>query len=114
LGEVALMLGDLEMAEQRCTQACTSNPRSAGGFFLRSYVSWKRGTESEAVRLLAETKAALGSEWQPAGSTAEGDVKVSLERQDSLLSRFWESWNGATNPGSVFHPLEQFLNRFAP
>ncbi|MCF7762631.1 MAG: FG-GAP-like repeat-containing protein [Verrucomicrobia bacterium] len=113
LGEVALMLGDLEMAEQRCTQACTSNPRSAGGFFLRSYVSWKRGTESEAVRLLAETKAALGSEWQPAGSTAEGDVKVSLERQDSLLSRFWESWNGATNPGSVFHPLEQFLNRFA-
>ncbi|MHB8520796.1 MAG: FG-GAP-like repeat-containing protein [Limisphaerales bacterium] len=111
LGEVALLRHDPALAEQRLTAACRTNPRAAGGFFLRAYLAWKRGEGDQARALLAETRQALGKEWVPKGATAEGDVKQKWHVESTPLSPFWEHWDGAPDPGKAFAALDARLAR---
>ncbi|MEJ2086487.1 MAG: FG-GAP-like repeat-containing protein [Acidobacteriota bacterium] len=38
LGELSLIQGDLELADERLALACRTNPKAVGGFFLRGYI----------------------------------------------------------------------------
>ncbi|MBI4659902.1 MAG: VCBS repeat-containing protein [Verrucomicrobia bacterium] len=111
LGEIALLRGDGAKAEERLRAACRTNHRAVGGLFLRAYVAWKRGEEESAKRLLAEARQVLGKDWQPKGSTAEGDVNAKQHVEGTPLSRFWESWDGMADPVSAFDRLEVFLSQ---
>jgi tetratricopeptide (TPR) repeat protein len=110
LGELALLRGDTQLADTRLATACRTNPKAAGGFFLRGYIAWKRGDTAAAEKLLAETRVALGKDWQPKGATSEGDVKQKQHDEKTPLTRFWENWNGAAESGPSFDALEAFLN----
>ncbi len=109
LGEVALLRGDLPAADDRFARVCRSNPRAVGGFFLRAFVHWRRGDRAGAERLLAAAKVARGEDWKPEGAVAEGDVKFRMHREESPLSRFWESWNGGSEPNTAFKDLDEYL-----
>ena len=109
LGEVALMRGAYDKANRFFSHACMSNPRAVSGFFLRAYISWKQEDHSSASELLVETRNALGVEWQPQGTTAEGDVKSKQHSERSPLSEFWEHWNGESDLSRAFAKLDEFL-----
>jgi tetratricopeptide (TPR) repeat protein len=109
LGEVAMLRGKFDQAEDHLERATTTNPRAVGGFFLRAYMAWKRGDEEAARRLLEAAQAARGPDWKPEGTTAEGDVKGRQYREESPLSRFWESWDGSIDPTSAFAGLDARL-----
>jgi hypothetical protein len=110
LGEIELVRGETDLAEQRLAWATRTNPRAVGGFFLRAYLAWTRG-EAAPARLLLETAVkARGPEWKPEGAAAEGDVRVRMHREGSLLAGYWESWDGGTaNLDRVFAPLAKHL-----
>jgi tetratricopeptide (TPR) repeat protein len=110
LGEVALLRGNTRLADERLTAACRTNPKAVGGFFLRGYLAWKRGDEPGANKFLEDTRAALGPDWQPKGATSEGDVKQKQHVEGTPLARFWEGWNGSTDPTRAFQTLDAFLN----
>jgi Flp pilus assembly protein TadD len=114
LGEVSLMRGDAARACQRLEAACQTNPKAAGGFFLRSYVLWKQGAVPDAERLLAQARAALGPEWKPRGATSEGDVHRVQHTETTPLTGFWQGWNGDTNPAAGFARLDEFLRTIRP
>jgi hypothetical protein len=109
LGEVALLRGDMKLAEERLAAACRTNPKAVGGFFLRAYLAWKRADDARAKKLLEETRAALGKEWQPKGATSEGDVKQKQHVEKTPLTHFWEGWDGSTEPARSFGTLDSFL-----
>ncbi|MDH3524388.1 MAG: FG-GAP-like repeat-containing protein [Acidobacteriota bacterium] len=109
LGEVDLMLGDDAGAEERLEWACRSNPRAVGGFFLRAYISWRRGDGAESVRLLEAAREARGSEWKPEGAAAEGDVKARMHQEESPLARYWQTWDGTPDPDTAFAALHRRL-----
>ncbi|MFQ5350055.1 MAG: FG-GAP-like repeat-containing protein [Thermoanaerobaculia bacterium] len=109
LGEIALLRGDLETAEDHLSRATYTNPRAVGGFFLRGYMAWKRGDRAAADRLLETAQAARGPDWKPEGTTAEGDVEGRQHREQTPLSRFWESWDGTIDAGRVFAELDARL-----
>ncbi|MFQ5670040.1 MAG: FG-GAP-like repeat-containing protein [Acidobacteriota bacterium] len=114
LGEVRLFQGDREGAAQPLEWSCRSNPRSVGGFFLRAFLAWERGDQAQAGSLLGQARQARGPGWKPAGSTAEGDVNRRLHAETSLLSSFWERWDGRTDElGAVFGGLDAYLSRSA-
>jgi hypothetical protein len=109
LGEVALLRGDLKLADERLAAACRTNPKAVGGFFLRGYLAWERGDDAAAKQLLEATRTALGTDWQPHGSTSEGDVKQKQHVEKTPLARHWETWDGAAEPDRAFVPLDRFL-----
>jgi tetratricopeptide (TPR) repeat protein len=109
LGEIDLVRGRLDSAEQRLAWACRTNPRAAGGFFLRGYVAWRRGEPALARGLLEKARQALGEEWTPKGATSEGDVERRLHTDMTPLSRFWEEWDGRPDPDSAFRRLDAHL-----
>jgi tetratricopeptide (TPR) repeat protein len=109
LGEIALLEGEPELAEQRFEWACHTNPKAVGGFFLRGYLAWKQGDESGARRLLERAREARGEDWKPEGTVAEGDVKVKTHREESPLAPYWRAWDGTADPKSAFLPLEAAL-----
>ena len=111
LGEISLMLGDRKRAEERLGAACTTNPRAAGGLFLLGYLHWKRGDELHATELLARTRAALGNDWKPHGSTAEGDVARKAYEDTTPLARFLDGWNGSGRPAEAYADLDRHLRR---
>jgi Tfp pilus assembly protein PilF len=106
LGEIALLRGHHSVAEEKLAAACRSNHKAVGGFFLRGYLAWKRGEEARAVKLLEETRAALGPDWQPQGGTSEGDVQRKQHDEKSPLARYWERWDGRAEPASSYAALE--------
>lgn len=110
LGEVSLLRGDRVKADERLSAACRTNPKAVGGFFLRGYLAWQRGDDAGARKLLEETRAALGKDWQPKGSTSEGDVKQKQHVETTPLARFWENWSGESEPTKSFAKLDSFLN----
>jgi tetratricopeptide (TPR) repeat protein len=110
LGEVSLLRGDFSKADERLSAACRSNPKAVGGFFLRGYLAWKRGEAAQAGKLLQETRVALGPDWQPKGSTSEGDVQRKQHTEKSPLARYWESWNGAEVPATTYAGLDARLH----
>ena len=114
LGEVALLRGDAQLAEERLAAACRTNPKAVGGFFLRGYLAWKRGDDPGAKKLLEDTRAALGPDWQPKGATSEGDVKQKQHVEKTPLTQFWEGWGGEIEPVRSFANLDTFVNAPRP
>jgi tetratricopeptide (TPR) repeat protein len=114
LGEIALMRGDRAMAADRLQAVLRTNPRSVGGLFLLGYTRWKAGHSEAARECLERARAALGPDWKPAGSTAEGDVSRGTARPESTpLSRFWERWDGTPTLPSTYAALDVYLDRGA-
>ncbi|MBI3697780.1 MAG: VCBS repeat-containing protein [Acidobacteria bacterium] len=113
LGEVDLLQGKQAEALQRWEWACRTNPRAAGALFLRGYLAWKRGHGAEARELLVAARKALGDDWKPQGSVAEGDVRQKMYSEETVLSRFWERWNGSPEPAPAFGPLDSYLKRLS-
>jgi enediyne biosynthesis protein E4 len=113
LGEVALLRGDRARARPLFAAVCGANARAVGGWFLQGYLAWSQGDESQAVRLLEQAREALGPEWHPKGTTAEGDVKEKQHVETSPLSGYWEKWDGIIEPARAFAPLHQRLKAFA-
>ncbi|HVS13488.1 MAG TPA: FG-GAP-like repeat-containing protein [Thermoanaerobaculia bacterium] len=110
LGEIHLLLGDLEVAREELEWACRSNPRAVSGFFLRAYLAWSRGDLGESRALLAAALAARGEERLPRGAVAEGDVERRMHREGSPLGEAWQGWNGEIEPlAAVFAPVEEAL-----
>ncbi len=109
LGEIDLMLGNTDSAEQNLTWVCRSNPRAAGGFFLRGYIAWKRGKDGSASDLLRMTHEVLGDDWKPEGSSSEGDVLQRMHTDITPLSRFWETWKGSSDPVTAYALLDVYL-----
>lgn len=110
LGEISVMRMDFAIANERLSHACNSNPNAVGGFFLRAFLSWREGDASSALTLLAAARKALGADWKPKGTTSEGDVETKQHQETSPLARFWEDWDGVSDPEQVFGPLKEFLN----
>jgi tetratricopeptide (TPR) repeat protein len=111
LGEVALLRGDLGKAERCLANACRTNPKAVGGFFLRAYIAWKQGDPASAEDLLRQARQALGKDWQPKGTTAEGDVARRQHVEKTPLARCWEEWAGTAALETAFGPLEKRLRR---
>jgi Tfp pilus assembly protein PilF len=109
LGEIALMRRQPALAERRLAAVAQANARSAGALFLLGYIRWKAGDPVRARGDLERARTALGPDWKPAGSTAEGDVAVAAGPQSTLLSRFWERWDGTAKPSSAYAGLERYL-----
>ena len=110
LGEVALLRGDVTKAEERLSAACRSNPKAVGGFFLCGYLAWKRGENAAAIQLLEDTRTALGKDWQPKGATSEGDVQRKQHVENSPLARYWETWDGISEPANTYAALDARLS----
>ena len=108
LGEVAILQGDEEAAEQYLAWACRTNPKAVGGFFLRAYLADRRGERSASRTLLEQAHAARGEEWKPEGAVAEGDVAFRMHEEQTPLSRFWKRWDG-TFEDIAFVDLDAYL-----
>ena len=111
LGEISLLRGDVAKANERLSAACRTNPRAANGIFLRAYIAWKRGEVSQSVQQLEAMRTALGKEWQPRGSTSEGDVTLKQHIETTPLRRFSENWTGSLQPETAFASLDAYLTR---
>jgi tetratricopeptide (TPR) repeat protein len=111
LGEISLLRGDRTRAEERLGAVCAANPRAAGGLFLLGYVYWARGDARRATELLARARAALGTDWKPRGSTAEGDVARKAHEDTTPLARFLGDWNGSEQPAEAYADLDRHLRR---
>ncbi len=109
LGEIELLLGEIDAAEQRFSWICRTNPRAAAAFFLRGYIAWKRGNGDEARDLLERAREALGPEWIPKGTTSEGDVGEKLHSDITPLSPYLEAWDGSIDPHAVYAALDARL-----
>jgi len=114
LGEIALLEGRLEEAGRQFALACRSNPRATDGLFLGAYVAWRQGDSRRARELLAAARAARGEDWKPEGATAEGDVAVRIQREETPLAVYWRRWDGQVEPlAAVFAPLAERLSERA-
>jgi tetratricopeptide (TPR) repeat protein len=113
LGEVEVLRGDVAAAERYLSWACRTNPRAAGGFWLRAYLAWRQGDASRSIDLLKQARVALGEDWVPEGFTAEGDVQQKQHREETPLSRFWQQWDGLADPETAFSALQQHLDGWA-
>jgi tetratricopeptide (TPR) repeat protein len=111
LGEIALLKGDPNTAAQRLELACRTNPRAVGGYFLRGYIAWKSNDAVLARELLRAAKNARGNDWKPKGTVAEGDVRARMYTEGSVLSRFWNKWDGSPNLALVYATLDRALKR---
>ena len=61
--------------------------------------------------MLDQAREARGPDWKPEGTTAEGDVAGRQHREETPLSRFWESWDGSPDAGAVFAALDARVRR---
>ncbi|MHC4992842.1 MAG: tetratricopeptide repeat protein, partial [Planctomycetota bacterium] len=111
MGEIDLILRDLDQADQHLEWACRTNPRAVSGFYLRGYVAWKRGEDETAREMLRRAREALGEEWKPEGTTAEGDVARQMHAEVTPLSAFWMTWDGEADPDRAFAALDEHLER---
>lgn len=113
LGEVMLMQGKLRDAEARFTAASTANPRAADAWFFLGYVRWKAGDRAGSERLLAKSRAALGPDWKPRGTTAEGDVLKKAHAETTPLAGVFARWNGAGSPSAAYTELDRHLRELS-
>lgn len=111
LGEVALLRQQRTLAEQRLSAALRTNPKAVGGYFLCGYLALGQGDKPKAKQLLEQARQALGPDWQPQGATSEGDVKQKQHVDASPLNRFWQTWNGDTDPAQAYAALDHYLSQ---
>ena len=52
---------------------------------------------------------ARGPDWKPKGTAAEGEVQKRTHTEGTLLSRFWEDWDGTPDLQRVFAGLDLWL-----
>jgi enediyne biosynthesis protein E4 len=109
LGEISLLQKKEEAAERRLFATGRTNPRATGAFFLRAYLAWRQGRETESISLLKEARESLGKDWHPEGAAAEGEVKKKMHLETTLLSNFWESWDGEPDPETAFKELHDYV-----
>jgi tetratricopeptide (TPR) repeat protein len=109
LGEIALLRGDHSAAGERFEAVRRTNPRAARALFLLGYLAWRRGNDPVAKERLAQARAALGPDWKPQGTTAEGDVHRQAHEDATLLAEAWQGWDGAPEPDRAFAPLARRL-----
>jgi tetratricopeptide (TPR) repeat protein len=115
LGEIDLIQGELEKAEQRLKWVCRSNPRSNSGFYLLGYIAWKSGDRADARSFLSRAMQAKKQEKKPKGSTSEGDVRLKMHTDVSLLSSFFENWDGKPgNLDAAYGDLDEYLKKMPP
>ena len=115
LGEIAVLRGDDDLARQRFEWVCQTHARSVGALFLRAYLRWSQGDVAASRELLVVAREARGADWKPEGAVAEGDVRIRMHREGSLLADYWEHWDGGVDdPGSVFASLHGDLMRRRP
>lgn len=113
LGEIDLLQREYDSAEKRLAWVTRTNPRSASGFFLRSFIAWNLGNGTRAGELLIKAREALGGERTPSGTTSEGDVQRQMHTDESLLSRFWDNWDGSAEHDVFFPPLKTYVEGYA-
>ncbi|MFP3939994.1 MAG: FG-GAP-like repeat-containing protein [Thermoanaerobaculia bacterium] len=113
LAEIDLLRGDRDRARQHLGWATATNVRAVGGQFLLGYLEWKDGRSEEARQRLEKARAALGPDWVPEGSVAEGDTKATMHTEESPLARFWRTWDGEPDPETAYATLDEHLRGFA-
>jgi tetratricopeptide (TPR) repeat protein len=109
LGEIDLLLGELESAEERLSWVCRTNPRAVGAFYLRAYTAWRDRDNERSRTLLARVREARGEDWVPTGMTSEGDVRNRMHTESTLLSRFSMSWDGNDDLDRAFAELDAYV-----
>jgi tetratricopeptide (TPR) repeat protein len=109
LGEIAVVRKDYPSARSRLELVNQANPRSAGALYLRGYVAWKGGDAPQARAMLEAARKALGPEWKPKGSVAEGDVKKKMANEAGFLAPYWEGWDGVADAGRAYAGMEAYL-----
>jgi len=115
LGEIDLMQGELEKAEKRFAWVCRSNPRSAAAFYLRGYIAWKSGDRVSAHDFLSRALQTKNQDKKPEGSTSEGDVRLKMHSEASLLSSFVENLDGkSANLENAYAALDEYLKKMPP
>jgi tetratricopeptide (TPR) repeat protein len=115
LGEIDLIQGELEKAEQRLAWVCRSNPRSVAGLYLRGYIAWKSGDRAGAHGFLSRVMQAQKQKKKPKGSTSEGDVRLKMHSDVSLLSSFVEDLDGKSdNLDNAYGDLDEYLKKLPP
>jgi tetratricopeptide (TPR) repeat protein len=115
LGEIDLIQGELEKAEQRLAWVCRSNPRSAAGFYLRGYIAWKTGDRAGARDFLSRAMQAKKQKKKPKGSTSEGDVQIKMHIDASLLSSFVENLDSKSdNLDNAYGDLDEYFKKMPP
>ncbi len=112
LGEINVLQGDLAGADVRLSAVSRSNPRSAHALFLRGYVRWKAGDANGATERLQQCRAALGPDWKPAGTTAEGDVVRRAHAEHTPLARFLDEWDGRVEARAAYASLDRHLRAY--
>jgi tetratricopeptide (TPR) repeat protein len=112
LGEVSLMRGDSNKAEQRLQAVCQTHAKPSAALFLRGYSAWRRGDVAVARTFLKDARAALGKDWVPKGGSAEGDVKTKQHVESTPLAAYWTAWNGDLDPDHAYALLAQHLEPF--
>jgi len=97
LGVVALLRGDLPLADERLRHACVLNEKSVEARYLRARVKWARGERDDAKRLLVEAKEIARAAPPPVAVVGEGDTKKggvlfaeTVAQEQSYLER-WKS-----------------------
>jgi tetratricopeptide (TPR) repeat protein len=105
MGEVSTLRQDWAKADKRFAAACQTNTKSVVGLFLRGYLAWRRGDSDQARRFLAAAREARGNNWQPKGTTSEGDVKRKQHLESSPLARYWSDWDGNVEPERAYAAL---------
>ena len=114
LAEIELLYGTIEAARESLIKIVRTNTKSEGGFFLLGYISWKLGSDENIQKYLNDAKTARKGKPKTKGveSSEEGDVKKKMYHETTLLSQFWNSWNGETQDYlSVFSPLDNYLDQ---
>lgn len=111
LGEVSLAMRDLAAAEQDFAHACQSNPGAANAWFLRGFISWKRGDLRQAAAELTAARKARGPDWKPSGAVLEGDVRRRMYTESGFLNAFEQQWSGEMDPVRAYARLDTYLRR---
>jgi hypothetical protein len=75
LGAVALLRGDLPLADERLRQASVLNAKSVEARYLRARVKWAQGERDAARLLLREAQAIARAAPPPVAVVGEGDTK---------------------------------------
>lgn len=115
LGEIDLIQGELEKAEQRLKWVCRSNPGSVAGFYLLGYIAWKSGDRASARSFLSRAMQAKKQEKKPKGSTSEGDVRLKMHTDASLLSSFFENLDDKSDNFDIaYGDLDEYLKKMPP
>jgi len=109
LGEVSLMRGNNAKAETRLAAVCQTNAKPFSSLFLRGYLAWKQGDLSQARAFLEKARSAMGKDWKPNGSTAEGDVKGQQHVESTPLARYWNGWDGQPDPERAYTQLAKYV-----